>query len=152
MTVIGNLKKIPRKSLFDKVVFACEQIGIDDVVTREWDINILQSNGTNGCARQRNYDNGGNHYSADETIDIGYFERHSFEDDYTIGSFLINPLAFTPQRQEQFEKALMRVGLSPSDFVPGGMVYRNIEREKKIDSRQETALYRCESDGKRRKE
>lgn len=141
MVVVGDLKKTTRKDLWNRVQIALERIGIDDVVMREWDPRTIDTQGTHGVARERRHDNGANVYRMDERIDIGYFERHSFDDDYTIGSFMINPLAFTPERQEELVKQLLILGVRPGDYIPGGMIFGDPERNKKLDEREKTAMY-----------
>ncbi len=135
-------KELKRNELRRRICVAARRVGLADIVIREWDSGLIGSWFTDGVVREHKKDHGENHYRMDEKVDIGYLERDHQTGEYTRTSFRINPLAFTPEKSQDFVKELEAEGLIVHEFAPWGMIFPNPERQRKLEERNKTALYR----------
>lgn len=139
---LRQAKRIPRNELIRRIEVAANQIGLTDLVMREWDRNLLDSWFTDGVVREKKNDNGSNHYRMYKKVDIGYLERDRVSGDYTVDSFSINPLAFSKARSEEFAKELVKQGLRPGEFSPFGGIFPDPEEQRELRERDQNAIYR----------
>jgi len=133
--------KISIDELKRRICVTSNNIGLVDIVIREWDRNLLDSWFTDGVVRERKNDHGDNNYRMDDRIDIGYLEKNREIGGYTIHSFRINPFAFAEAKSQEFVRALKSEGLIAGEFVPFGGIFPHPEEQRRLRERSQTAIY-----------
>ncbi|HIG93064.1 TPA: hypothetical protein HA242_06550 [Candidatus Woesearchaeota archaeon] len=102
---------------------AARRIGIEEVVVREWDRNLVSSWFTNGVVREKKYDIPSKRNEQQTDKDLGYLRRDIDKGTLTARSFQINSDVFSEQRYRDFYQALKKQGLEAFAYHPFGLIF-----------------------------
>ncbi|MBS3119073.1 hypothetical protein J4417_05365 [Candidatus Woesearchaeota archaeon] len=126
-------KKLRFEELADRVIRACEEIGIQGVILKEWKPNPLENESTFGVARERKDDDTASSLRIRQ--DIGYLRRPDYST-LTFESFYINPRVFSRSAYDRFQAALEKQGLFPGCYAAhplGPMFYTEREIKESLN-------------------
>ena len=112
---------VPPAAFYQKIEQAAHHIGIDNLVIREWNRNMIRSGFTDGVVREQRYDRRAIQYEQQQNKDLGYIRKHKKE--LTVDAFKINPDVFSNERFQDFRKALEKQGLDAYAYHPFGLVF-----------------------------
>jgi len=132
-----------KDTLLAKITAACQEIGINDIILKEYSPQDARSNFTEGCVRESRYDK---KLWTDWQHDILYLRDNSWhltKPVYHASIIEVNADIFSHQKEKQFYAALQKQGLEPRTYTsscgPTFATPQMIETEK---NRDEKALYR----------
>ncbi len=130
-----RVRRISFEELTDRVIRACEETGIKNVILKRWEPNPLVNESTRGVARERKYDTPSSSFRLNQ--DIGYLtDSLEASSVLTIKSFHINSLVFSRSAYDRFQAALEKQGLFPGCYLAhrlGPMFYTPKEIEESLN-------------------
>jgi len=135
-------KTMSKETLLAKITAACKEIGITDIVFKEYSFDDFRSNFTHGCIRQQQHDKTA---WTDSQHDILYLRDNSEhpKPSYHTDIVRVNADIFSHQKEEEFYKALQKQGLSPSTYTyPCAPLFATPEMIETEKNRDKEALYR----------
>lgn len=103
---------LPKGELLSCIKRAAANVGIDDLIHREFAPNTIGALGGHILVRQRQYDTA-SRTGKDYQVDLGYCTLPP-----TVSSFSINPRVFSSSHARAFAEELEKQGLRPSWYKP----------------------------------
>ncbi len=134
--------RITKDELEKKIIAACKEVGIDNIIIHEWNKYSIGTRFTDGVVREEQYDT---RKDGQVAQDIAYLVDSSWHPKrtYHLNLVRINYDNFSHKKGEEFHDALTKQGLQPEPYHPScGPIFPTDEMIQWDLTKDTKALYR----------